>query len=85
MDVHAWIQDRAAHIVRHGFGDLTAPLAAGEHIVEKRICPHTGCSWELPMRWERGSATTRQRGLIELDQLAQAHLEEHVAENWAQG
>lgn len=83
VNIHDHLQGEVARIVREGFGDMNAPLAEGEQIVEKRICPHVGCAWELPMRWQRGTTTTRQRGLLEFDRLAQAHLEEHVASNWA--
>ncbi|MBF6416953.1 hypothetical protein [Nocardia cyriacigeorgica] len=85
MNLQDYLQAEAARIIRHGFGDLTAPLAEGEHVAEKRVCPHTGCPWELPTRWQIGSTTTRQMGLLELDAIAQAHLEEHALASWARG
>ncbi|WP_280186266.1 MULTISPECIES: hypothetical protein [Nocardia] len=74
----------AAEQIRHGFGDLTAPLAEGEYVHSAKTCPHEGCDWMLPMEWrnERNAQTTRLRGLLEADALAQGHLEEHALANW---
>lgn len=68
--------------VRNGFGDLGAPLAEGEQVHAANACPHGQCDWLLPVEWRRGAQTTRLRGINETDRLIQAHLEQHVVENW---
>jgi hypothetical protein len=86
-DLHDYINQAAADMVRHGFGDLDAPLQPGEYVHSAKGCPHAGCDWLLPMEWRHDKVlgATRLRGLVEMDRLAQAHLEEHVAENWNEG
>ena len=85
--IRDYLARTAADVIRNGFGDLSAPLAPGEYVHSAQACPHAGCDWLLPMEWRSENRTeiTRTRGLIEADQLAQAHLEEHVAENWKAG
>lgn len=80
-----WASHTAAAQIRNGFGDLTAPLAEGEFLHRAGTCPVSDeCDWLLPMEWrnERTGQTTRLRGLVEVDALAQAHLETHMLANW---
>lgn len=68
--------------VNTGFGDLTAPLAEGEHITYGMTCNHRGCDWTMPIEWRQGGTTTRLRGYGEANALGRAHLEEHQLADW---
>jgi hypothetical protein len=72
------IADLAARQLRDGFGDVSAPLDAGEYVRARLECPHRGCDWTLVVEWRRGADVTRLRGTAETDRLAGDHLETHL-------
>lgn len=78
--VAVWTAEAAALQIRHGFGNPNADLAEHEYLHRVIECPHSECDWQLSMEWldKRNNRTTRLRGVIEANALAQAHLEEHA-------
>ncbi len=69
-----------ARVMRTGYGDPTAPLADGERVHARILCPFdelhdVECDWSLVIEWVGPTGmATRYVGMIEQDRLAREHL-----------